>query len=118
MVAHTAQCPLVIAPYGPNEDMAMSKKAIPIHPGEHLAEYLDELEITPYRLAKDIHVPQTRISEILKGTRGITADTALRLSRYFGTTVQFWLNLQVHYETEVALDSMGNELDAIVPRAA
>ena len=69
-----------------------------IHPGEHLAEYIEEFEITPYRLAQDIHVQQTRISQIIKGTRSISADTAIRLSRYFGTTPQFWLNLQNAYD--------------------
>ena len=96
----------------------MSNKTAPIHPGEHLAEYLEEFEITPYRLAKEIHVPQTRISEIIKGNRGITADTALRLSRYFGNTAQFWLNLQAHYDMETARDAIGDELESIAPRAA
>lgn len=76
----------------------MSNKISPIHPGEHLREFLEELGITPYRLAKDIHVPQTRIGEIIKGRRGITANTALRLSKYFGNTAQFWLNLQTHFD--------------------
>jgi antitoxin HigA-1 len=70
-----------------------------IHPGEILQlEFLETLNITPYKLSKDISVSQTRISEILSGKRSITADTALRLSHYFGNTAQFWLNLQTQYD--------------------
>lgn len=72
-----------------------------IHPGEVLQEeFLSPLEITAYRLSKDIHTPQTRISLILQGKRRITADTALRLSKYFGTSPQFWLGLQNDYDIE------------------
>jgi addiction module HigA family antidote len=75
-----------------------------IHPGEILQlEFLEPLNITPYRLSKDIRVTQTRISEILSGKRSITADTALRLSRYFGNSAQFWLNLQTQYDLRLAL---------------
>jgi antitoxin HigA-1 len=82
----------------------MSKERLPnIHPGEILRlEFLELLEITPYRLSKDIGVAQTRISEILAEKRGITADTALRLSRYFGNSAQFWLNLQAQYDLRQA----------------
>jgi antitoxin HigA-1 len=82
----------------------MSNKRLPnIHPGEILKlDFLEPLDITPYRLSKDLGVPQTRISEILAGKRGITADTALRLSRYFGNSAQFWLNLQAHYDLRQA----------------
>jgi antitoxin HigA-1 len=74
-----------------------------IHPGEILQlEFLEPLSITPYRLSKDISVAQTRISEILAGKRSITADTALRLSRYFGNSAQFWLNLQTQYDLRQA----------------
>lgn len=74
-----------------------------IHPGEILRlEFLEPLDITPYRLSKDIGVAQTRISEILAGKRSITADTALRLSRYFGNSAQFWLNLQAQYDLRQA----------------
>lgn len=70
-----------------------------IHPGEILRlEFLEPLEITPYRLSKDIDVAQTRIGEILAEKRSITADTALRLSKYFGNSAQFWLNLQTQYD--------------------
>ncbi|OUL18902.1 HigA family addiction module antitoxin [Nostoc sp. 106C] len=75
-----------------------------IHPGEILlVEFLEPLNITAYRLSKDIGVSQTRISEILSGKRSITADTALRLSRYFGNSAQFWLNLQTQYDLRQAL---------------
>ncbi len=74
-----------------------------IHPGEILRlEFLEPMDITPYRLSKDIRVSQTRISEILSEKRSITADTALRLSRYFGNSAQFWLNLQTQYDLRQA----------------
>ena len=74
----------------------------PIHPGEILLEeFLEPLEVSQYRLAKDISVPPRRVNEIVFGTRGITADTALRLARYFGNSERFWMNLQIHYELEV-----------------
>lgn len=74
-----------------------------IHPGEILRfEFLEPFGITPYRLSKDIHVPQTRVAEIIGGRRGISADTALRLWRYFGTSAEFWLNLQVAYDLREA----------------
>lgn len=74
----------------------------PIHPGEILLEeFLEPMELSQYRLAKDISVPARRINEIVHGKRGITADTALRLARYFGTTERFWMNLQTHYDLEV-----------------
>lgn len=74
-----------------------------IHPGEILKlDFLESLDITPYRLSKDIGVSQTRTSEILAGKRSITADTALRLSRYFGNSAQFWLNLQARYDLRKA----------------
>lgn len=82
----------------------MSDERLPnIHPGEILLlEFLEPLRITPYRLSKDIGVAQTRISEILSGQRSITADTAWRLSRYFGNSAQFWLNLQTQYDLRQA----------------
>jgi antitoxin HigA-1 len=76
------------------------RKVAPTHPGEQLAELLEEMNITQYALAKAISVPPRRINEIVKGLRGITADTALRLGRYLGMSPQFWLNLQVNYELE------------------
>ena len=79
----------------------------PIHPGEHLADFLEELEITQYRLAKDIQVPAGRIHEIIQGKRGISANTALRLARYFDTSPDYWITLQSHYDLEMAEQSVG-----------
>jgi len=85
-----------------------------IHPGEILREeFLNPLGITAYRLAKDIRVPATRIADILRGRRGISAETALRLSRYFGNSAQFWLNLQAHYELREARSRYASEVEAI-----
>jgi addiction module HigA family antidote len=87
------------------------KKLDPIHPGEVLAEeFLAPLEISQYRLAKDISVPPRRINEIVQGKRGISADTALRLSRYFGTSERLWINLQSHYDLELQKDKLGPRL--------
>ena len=83
----------------------------PIHPGEVLLEeFLTPLGVSQYRLAKDISVPPRRISEIVRGRRSITADTALRLARFFRTTERFWLNLQVRYDLEVEKDRLGDRL--------
>jgi len=91
----------------------------PIHPGEILlAESLEPMHITQYRLAKDISVPPRRINEIVHGKRAITADTALRLARYFGTTDRFWLNLQARYDLEITKDRLGDRLDREVTAAA
>ena len=87
-----------------------------IHPGEILKEeFLTPLEITAYRLSKETFIPQTRIGEILKGNRRITADTALRLSKYFGTTAKFWLGLQDDYDLEEEQNSKDSELKNIHP---
>jgi addiction module HigA family antidote len=88
----------------------------PVHPGEHLAEFLDEMGISQYRLAHDISVPPRRINEIVKGKRAVTADTALRLGRYFDMSAQFWMNLQDRYELEVAERTLGDRLDQEVRR--
>ncbi len=88
----------------------------PIHPGEILqVEYLEPLGVTQHRLAVAIGVPPRRINEIVHGKRGITADTALRLARYFGTSERFWLNLQSRYELEVQRDRLVGTLDQIEP---
>jgi len=80
-----------------------NKRRPPIHPGEVLLEeFLKPMGLTQYRLAKDITVPPRRINEIVHGTRAVSADTALRLSRYFGTSEQFWMNLQMRYDLELA----------------
>jgi addiction module HigA family antidote len=84
----------------------------PVHPGEILLnEFLKPMGITQYRLAKAINVPARRINEIVHSKRAITANTALRLSRYFGTTEQFWMNLQVRYDMELEKDLMGDRLE-------
>lgn len=88
------------------------KKIPPVHPGEVLMEeFLRPMNITQYRLAKDISVSPRRINEIVHGERSVTADTALRLGRYFGVSPQFWLNLQVHFDLEREEDRLGNRLD-------
>jgi addiction module HigA family antidote len=90
------------------------KKLKNIHPGEILQEeFLMPLKITAYRLAKDTTIPQTRISEIIKGNRRITADTALRFSKYFGTTPKFWLGLQDDYDIEEEKNSKEDEFSNI-----
>lgn len=88
------------------------KKIPPIHPGEILMEeFLKPMSISQYRLAKDVSVPPRRINEIIHGDRGITADTALRLGRYFGVSAQFWLNLQTHFDLAKEEDLIGRRLD-------
>ncbi len=88
-----------------------------IHPGEILKEeFLEPMGITAYRLSKDLNIPQTRTSEIIHGRRRITADTALRLSKYFGTSAQFWLNLQNDYDLEEEEKSIQDELIQIEKR--
>ena len=91
----------------------------PVHPGEILfEEFLKPLELSQYRLAKDISVPPRRINEIVHGTRSVSADTALRLSRYFGLSERFWLNLQAQYDLDVERDRLGDRLEREVsPRA-
>lgn len=85
-----------------------------IHPGEILLqEFLEPLEITAYRLSKDLKIPQTRISEIIKGNRRITADTALRLSKYFGNSAKFWLGIQDDYDIEDGMETKESELNKI-----
>lgn len=87
-------------------------KQDPIHPGEVLLEdFMKSLEITQYALAKAINVPARRINEIVHGNRAITADTALRLGKYFGVNPQSWMNLQSHYDLEMAQRNLGDKLD-------
>jgi addiction module HigA family antidote len=94
-------------------------KLPPVHPGEILREeYLEPLELSQYRLAKDISVPPRRINEIVHGARAVTADTALRLARYFGTSDRFWLNLQARYDLETEKDRLGRRLEREVVRRA
>jgi len=90
----------------------MARKLDPIHPGEILLEeFLRPMEISQHRLAKDISVPARRINEIVHGKRAISADTALRLSRFFGTSERFWINLQARCDLEVARDKLGSRLE-------
>ena len=89
-----------------------NKKLAPIHPGEILIEeFLKPLGLSQYRLAKDISVPPRRINEIVHGKRSISADTALRLGRFFGISPQFWLNLQTRFDLEVTEDLLAERLD-------
>ncbi len=89
-----------------------TKTLPPVHPGEVLLEeFLLPMDISQYRLAKDISVPPRRINEIVHGTRSVTANTALRLSRYFGTSDRFWLNLQTAYDLDVERDRLGDRLE-------
>jgi addiction module HigA family antidote len=90
----------------------MRKKFIAVHPGEILLEeFLEPLNISQYRLAKDINVHPRRINEIIHGKRSISADTALRLSRYFGLSERFWLNLQSRYDIEIEKDKLEGRLE-------
>ena len=93
----------------------MNNKLAPIHPGEILLEeFLKPMKISQYRLAKDINVPPRRVNEIVLGKRSITADTALRLSEYFGLSEKFWLNLQMKYNLEIAKDKLKERLKSEV----
>jgi addiction module HigA family antidote len=104
----------------PDKRLSSIMEKLPnIHPGEILqGEFLTPLEITPYRLAKETKIPQTRVSEIIKGNRRITADTALRLSQFFGNSAKFWLGLQDDFDLEEEFREKHAELDNIRPFAA
>ena len=91
----------------------MSRTAI--HPGEHLADAIEAMGITAAQLARDIHVPANRVTGILHGMRAITADTAIRLGRYFNTSAAFWMNLQQIYELRVAEKQIGKTIKSILP---
>jgi len=85
-------------------------------PGEYLkTEFLDELGLSAYALARATHMPGSRLSEIINGRRAITADTALRLAKYFGMSAQFWLNLQSHYDLELTRQEVADDIDNIEP---
>ena len=98
-----------------------TRKLAPIHPGEVLlADFLEPLGLSQYRLAQDISVPPRRINEIVHGKRAVSADTALRLARYFGTSERFWLNLQARFDLETQRDALGSRLErevAVLSRA-
>ena len=96
--------------------MSEPEKLAPVHPGEVLqADFIEPLGVTQHRIAVEIGVPPRRINEIVHGKRRITADTALRLGKLFGTTAQFWLNLQTLYDLDLAEDRAAEQIDAIVP---
>ncbi|GLJ62019.1 MULTISPECIES: HigA family addiction module antitoxin [Microbacterium] len=96
--------------------MTTTDKLAPIHPGEVLMEdFVEAFGITQNKLAVSIGVPPRRINEIVHGKRAITADTALRLGKYFGTSAQFWLNLQAQYDLDLAEDRAAEQIDAIAP---
>lgn len=99
--------------------MTTTDKIRPIHPGEILMEeFIKGFEITQHKLTVAIGVPPRRINEIVHGKRGISADTALRLERYFGVSAQFWLNLQTRYELDLAEDRAAEQIAAITPLKA
>ena len=102
------------------KEVTTGKRIPPAHPGEILREdFLEPMGISVYALANAIKVPRSRVNDIVRGRRAITADTALRLARYFGTTPEFWINLQAHYDLEVARGSSRRRIDKEVePRAA
>jgi len=92
------------------------KKVRTIHPGEILLEeFLIPLELSQYRLAQEINVPRRRVNEIIQGTRSLSADTALRLSKFFGTTPEFWMNLQMHYDLLQQEAEVGTKVYQAVP---
>jgi len=94
----------------------MKKKFSPVHPGEVLLEeFLKPMAISQIRLALDLRVPARRINEIVLGKRGLSPDIVLRLARYFGTSPQFWLGLQLDYDLDVAADEMGTQIEREVP---
>ncbi len=101
-------------------DVATGKRLAPVHPGEILREdFLEPMKISVYTLARLIKVPRSRVNDIVLGRRGITPDTALRLARYFGTTPEFWINLQARYDLEVADRTLRKRIEReISPRAA
>jgi addiction module HigA family antidote len=92
------------------------KRLAPVHPGEVLLhEFLKPLDLTQYRLAKSLKVPARRINDIVHGTRAVSADTALRLARFFGTSDRFWLNLQSAYDLDIQRDRLGERIKRDVP---
>jgi addiction module HigA family antidote len=98
----------------------MAKRLAPVHPGEVLLEeFLGPMELSQYRLAKEIGVPARRINEIVRGTRAVSADTAIRLARYLGTSERFWMNLQTQWDLDTEYDRVGERIAReITPRAS
>ena len=101
-------------------NLHMAKKLPPVHPGEILRDdFLEPMKISVYTLAQVIKVPRSRVNDIVLGRRGITTDTALQLARYFGTSAEFWVNLQAHYDLEIASRTLRRKIEREVsPRAA
>ncbi|MBT3309085.1 MAG: HigA family addiction module antidote protein [Gammaproteobacteria bacterium] len=97
-------------------DIVTGEKVLPIHPGIHLKDYIEGAGVTQYRVAKEIHVSAIRISEIVNGKRSISADTAIRLGRFFDTSAQFWMNLQSRYDLDVMVGE--KDYNDITPVAA
>jgi addiction module HigA family antidote len=99
--------------------MAQTKRLPPIHPGELLRDELDEIGVSLNELSRALRVPMNRISAIVNGKRAITIDTAMRLARYFGTSPQYWLNLQIAYDLEVATQEIRAQIEReVLPRTA
>ncbi|MDQ6971250.1 MAG: HigA family addiction module antitoxin [Mariprofundaceae bacterium] len=96
----------------------MNNVSEPIRPGKHFSEFLEETGVTAYRLARETGMPQTRIGNIINKGRSITADTAMRLGRFFGTTAQFWMNLQTAYDLRIAEIRHGEDYSKITSIAA
>ncbi len=103
-----------------SSDVVSGKRLLPVHPGEILHDdFLEPLGLSVYEFANAIHVPRSRANDIVRGCRTITIDTALRLARYFGTTAEFWINLQARYDLDVANRSLRKQIEKeIEPRAA
>jgi addiction module HigA family antidote len=101
-------------------DVTSGRRLAPVHPGEILRDdFLEPMKISVYTLAQVIKVPRSRVNDIVLGRRGITTDTALRLARYFGTSPEFWVNLQAHYDLEIAGRTLRRKIEREVsPRAA
>ena len=96
-----------------------TKKLPPIHPGEHLADILKDAELSANALALRLRVPANRITTIIQGKRAITAETALRLARYFGTSPEFWMNLQTRYDLDSAQDAVAERVEReVIPQSA
>ena len=109
----------IAAPLKPSTAGRVGKKLSPIHPGDHLADILKEARISANALALHLRVPANRISAIIQGKRSITADTALRLARYFGTSAEFWIGLQSKYDIDLAEDTLARRIEReVIPRSA
>jgi antitoxin HigA-1 len=113
MVAPVGNSIAFLCRESPDMLIVMAIPAIAIHPGEHLAEELEALDLSAAELARKMNVPTNRITQILNGTRSIPGDTALRLAHFFGTSAQFWLNLQSLYDLRLAEEKAGKSIKAL-----